>query len=151
MAASGVAVRIESSPMSAECNTLDPASLRRLLHDCLASEAAQQAACLRLAARTLGLPSERHERLEAMLCCEAYESAALLVLGAHHRFLLSRGGMGGALASVALSAAEEDVTVEADTPALAILAALAAALLAEERSTSIPPRAEPAEASALLH
>ncbi len=86
-----------------------------------------------------------------MLSCEAYESAALLVLGAHHRFLLSRGGMGGALASVALSAAEEDVTVEADTPALAILAALAAALLAEERSTSIPPRAEAAEASALLH
>jgi hypothetical protein len=108
--------------------------LRDLLHDCVGSPASNQAACLIEAARLLRSAAEV-TRVEAMVACDAFESAASLVLGPDRPFLVSRGATGLCLATTLIASGEteeREATGEGATPALALLAALAAALLAEE-------------------
>ena len=66
---------------------------------------------------------------EAMLACEALESAALGLLPRGSSYLLSRGADDFCLASVVLPHTTEEVTAEGATPPLALLAALCAALV----------------------
>lgn len=68
------------------------------------------------------------ERFEALLQAGAEESAALALLGDHCGYMLSRGAMGEALATVALPGAASECTANGETLALAIAAALAQAL-----------------------
>jgi hypothetical protein len=110
--------------------------LRDLLHDCAASPANDQAARLIEAARLLRVP-EDVAKVTAMVACGAYESAAHVVLGPDRPFLVSRGANGLCLASALMRNRDRwvdggEATAEGATPALAMLAALAAALLAEE-------------------
>ncbi|VWX53123.1 conserved hypothetical protein [Novosphingobium sp. 9U] len=123
------------------------ASLRDLLHDCIGSEATHQGDRLREAMELLGL-GDRRTTVQAMLACEAYESAAMAVLG-QRGFLVSRGSTGTCLASVQLDDGD-DITAEAATPALALLAAHIAALLAEAVAAK-PDAPLQSDASARLH
>lgn len=107
---------------------IEPTRLRDLLHECVASDAAHQAARLREAVTMLG-HADLDGAVEAMLACEAYESAAMTILG-DRGFLVSRASTGTCLASVQLNDGE-DITAEGATLALALLAAYLAALLAE--------------------
>jgi hypothetical protein len=66
-------------------------------------------------------------RFEALLAAGAYDSAALADARSGS-YMLSRGGEGGAMASVLLPGMEEEMTSEAESPALALMSALAAAL-----------------------
>lgn len=67
-------------------------------------------------------------RFEALLVAGAYDSAALSLMPEAGSYMLSRGGEGGAMASVLLPGMEEEMTSEAESPALALMSALAAAL-----------------------
>lgn len=67
-------------------------------------------------------------RFEALLAAGAYDSAALALMPEAGSYMLSRGGEGGAMASVLLPGMEEEMTSEAESPALALMSALAAAL-----------------------
>ncbi|MBB4860099.1 hypothetical protein HNO88_003437 [Novosphingobium chloroacetimidivorans] len=126
---------------------IDPDRLRDLLHDCVASGAAQQADRLREAAALLGPPGRR-DTIEAMLACGACESAALAILD-KRGFLVSRAVTGTCLASVQLGDGE-DMTAEAATPALALLAAHIAALLADALAARPQPSGQ-LGAAARLH
>ncbi|MEP7222205.1 MAG: hypothetical protein ABI673_06010 [Novosphingobium sp.] len=64
----------------------------------------------------------------ALLRAEAWESAALSLLGDDCGYMLSRGTGGRVMASIVLPGADEESTASADTAALAIAAALATAL-----------------------
>ncbi|MEO5597705.1 MAG: hypothetical protein ABIQ66_03710 [Novosphingobium sp.] len=64
----------------------------------------------------------------AMLRAEAWESAALSLLGDDAGYMLSRGPAGRHMASVMLPGRPEESTATADTAALALAAALAMAL-----------------------
>lgn len=68
------------------------------------------------------------DRFEVLLKAGAVESAALGLLGDHCGYMLSRGAMGEALATVALPGAAHECTANGETLALAIAAALAQAL-----------------------
>lgn len=70
------------------------------------------------------------ETFEAMLGCAALESAALSLLPRGSSYLLSRGSDDFCLASVVLPFTTEEVTAEGASPALALLSALCAALVA---------------------
>jgi len=113
------------------------AHLRNLLHDCVGSPASDQGARLTDASWLLASAGEQ-DRLAAMVACGAYESAAALVVGAERPFLVSRGANGVCLASALFADGCEEATIEAATPALAMLAAHVAALLAEESKASAP-------------
>lgn len=67
---------------------------------------------------------------DAMIRIGAFESAAITLLGPETGYLLSRGPNGIHLASVFLPGRDEEVTVEAPTAALALVAALALSLAA---------------------
>jgi hypothetical protein len=67
-------------------------------------------------------------RFEALLAAGAHDSAALALVPEAASYMLSRGGEGGAMASVLLPGMEEEMTSEAESPALALVSALAAAL-----------------------
>ena len=71
-----------------------------------------------------GLPSEA--RFEALLACGAAESAAIALLPAHAGYMLSRGGNGRHIGSVFMAGCGEH-TVEGNTAALSIMAALLSA------------------------
>ena len=68
------------------------------------------------------------DRFEALLKAGAAESAALALLGDCCGYMLSRGPMGEALATVILPGSSNECTANGDTLALAIAAALAQAL-----------------------
>lgn len=70
-------------------------------------------------------------RLDALLTAEAHESAALALLGSEWGYMLSRGPAGACLATIMAPGGGEDTTVQGATPALALMAALAATLVAE--------------------
>lgn len=72
---------------------------------------------------------------ETLLAVEAWESAALALLPESAGYLFSRSGDGAAIASLVLPECAEDVTAEADSPALALVSALAGALIAALVST----------------
>jgi len=124
--------------------------LRDLLHDCIASAAADQALRLGEALQVLASPCDR-PAFEAMVACAAYESAALLLLGSDCGFLLSRGSGGLCLASAVFAEGDEEVTAQAATPALALLCAHLAAVLAAEERLSLPVQPDPSGPSVRLH
>ena len=114
------------------------AELRSFVVVCDASRAEDQADRIREAwelccgladsvASPIRLPSA--DRLEALLAVGAFENAVLALLGPQTGYLLSRGGGGLALASVILPDSDNDQTASGETPALALLSALALALL----------------------
>lgn len=127
--------------------------LQDFLYDCAASTPGEQADRIREAHTLLrsapenlpiaDLPGER--AVEAMLAASAYASASLTLLGGKTAFMLSRGLDGSSLATVVLPGQGEEMTAEGETPALALLAALASALLAvAERS---PNELKPADSA----
>lgn len=116
------------------------ARLRDFLGDCLASTAGEEEVRLQEAAVLMGIPPEDHAVLQAMLACRAYESAALLVMGADRPFLLSQGGTGTCLASAVCADGSGDKTAEGATLALALLAAHVSALLADGDPSPVQPR-----------
>lgn len=129
--------------------------LRDLLHDCAGSPASAQAARLIEAARLLHGAVEV-ARVEAMVACGAYESAAHAVLGPDRPFLVSRGATGLCLASTLIvrrnqKADCDEAMGEGATPALAMLTALAAALLAEEDQAGLRTRLAAPTSLARLH
>lgn len=67
-------------------------------------------------------------RFEALLALGAHETAALALVPERASYILSRAGVGGAMASVLLAGMEDELTSEADSPALALISALAACL-----------------------
>jgi len=126
--------------------------LRDFVNECAGTAPSEQAGRLRDAAILFGLSAVDGQSLEAMLACEAYESAALLVLGDVPPFLLSRGASGCCLASMVLPDGTEEVVAEGATLALALLAAHAAVVLADPEAimpATLPERARPA--GVLLH
>ena len=135
--------------------------LHDLLDDCDGSHAAEQDSRLRegwcLLLRTpLGLPAwcealPPEPELEAMIAAEAWESAALALLPPDAGYMLSRGGNGNAVASVVLPGQAEEATSVGETPALAVLAALALALIGEARAVAPRRGASTARAAARLN
>ena len=130
-------------PMRAE-------QLRDFLHECVASGPAEQPARLAEAAQLLNGGVDR-SKFAAMIACGAYESAAMLLLGPDLSFLLSRGANGVCIASAVLADEDEDVTAQAATPALALIAAHVAAVLAGDGRAGVPLRRSPDLAGARPH
>lgn len=75
-----------------------------------------------------GLAVPGRGRLAALLEAGGGTSAALALLGDDSGYLLSRGSDGEHLASVVLPGAQHDVSACGDTPALALVGAIARAL-----------------------
>ncbi len=126
---------IHSSP------ALDTARWARLLRDiaeeCMDCPPDDQRHVLRQAAKLLrrGPAGEDFGVLspadfEAMIRIGAFESAAISLLGPGSGYLLSRGPNGIHLASVFLPGSDVEVTAEAPSAALALVAALALSLAA---------------------
>lgn len=126
------------------------AHLCDLFHECVGSSALDQGARLIDASWLLASAADE-ARLGILVSCGAYDSAAALVIGVERPYLVSRGANGVCLASVLLADGCEETTVEAATPALAMLAAYVAALLAEERRGAAPVWRSPRSLAARLH
>ena len=100
----------------------------------------EQGDCLReayalmtLAPRGLGpwlleLPAQ--PEFDAMLAAQCWDSVALALLPEAAGYMISRGGDGDCLASVLLPGAGDEVSAHGLHPALALVAALSAALVA---------------------
>lgn len=111
--------------------------LRDLAEECMDCTAGEQRGLLRQAAQLLrrGPAGDDYGCLspadfEAMIRIGAFESAAISLLGPESGYLLSRGPNGLHLASVFLPGRDVEVTAEAPTAALALVAALALSLAA---------------------
>lgn len=115
----------------------------RLAELCQASalaEPGEEDAMLRLGHDLLANQPDPHSRLadhlppaarfEALLAAGAHDSAAVALMPETGSYIVSRAGEGGCMASVMLPGMEEEVTSEADSSALALMSALAAALAA---------------------
>ncbi|MDE2597268.1 MAG: hypothetical protein KGL44_10365 [Sphingomonadales bacterium] len=124
------------------------ARLDALARDCADAERTEQPRLLREARDVLrlaphqvstpfGLIADPH-RFEALIAAQAFESAALALLGGEAGYMISRGGGQTHLASVILPGMTEDVTAEAASAALALLSAQAAALAAITRCGGSP-------------
>ncbi len=87
------------------------------------------------------------DRIEALLQAGAAESAALALLGDRCGYMLSRGPMGEALATIVLPGSTNECTANGDTLALAIAAALAQAL---SETCQVPASGRQAEHSPAL-
>jgi hypothetical protein len=126
--------------------------LSELCEACIEGVASEATARLREAFALFSLAPEesvmhgaalpRTAAFEAMLACGAEESAALALLPKGSGFLLSRGEDGLCLASVMLGGAHEEVTAQGATPALAMLATMAAALFVGSRGAEAGALAE---------
>ncbi|MBV1916931.1 MAG: hypothetical protein KUG65_02545 [Sphingomonadaceae bacterium] len=122
--------------------------MREFQLDCVASTAQEQAERIREAAdlfpRAFALPTGKSgtcgalAAIESMLACRAYESAALTLVEDDATFMLSRGGDGCCLASMVSYGGDEEVIAQGATPALAVLAVRAAALLAGVGERCLP-------------
>ena len=75
-----------------------------------------------------GLVVPEQSRIEGLIASGAGASAALAMLGEDSGYLLSRGSGGEHLASIVLPGAGRDVSACGDTPALALVGAMARAL-----------------------
>lgn len=75
-----------------------------------------------------GLVVPAPSRIEGLIASGAGASAALAMLGEDSGYLLSRGSGGEHLASVVLPGSGRDVSACGDTPALALVGAMARAL-----------------------
>lgn len=131
---------------------VERASLRQarrlldLLHDAAASAAAQQADrlqeafCLYAEMRPVpaGVTVPDPCNFGHFLAAGAHESAALSLLGQQSGWLLSRSAAGTSMATVKLQGFGAESTVEAATPALALLCAQLACLVEMTQRPSIP-------------
>lgn len=129
-----------------DCTEADPGDERRVLR--------QLALLLGLAPH--GLSGRMHvasnpHQFESMLAAQAWESAALALLDGQTGYLLSRGASGVYLASVYPAGMTDDITAEAASAALALVAAQAAALAIWARSNRLPGPAGSAGSSGLLN
>jgi len=113
--------------------------LTDLLHDCTASAPGEQGERL-LEAYALfadGAPAAvsvlaavpEPRGFGHLLACGAWESAALALVNPQCAFMLSRAGSGAALATMTVPGQGTESTVEASTPALALLSAQLAGLI----------------------
>ncbi len=101
------------------------ARLNRFRAICEASQPGDEARRLQEALR---LVSPRHARAAGrMVASGAYESAVLALIGNRAALMFSRSGNGRCLASIAAPGTDGEVTAHGATPALALLAAWAAA------------------------
>ena len=115
--------------------------LRDFLHECVASSPVEQADRIREAHFLFREISEESRLsvdatldefdLDALLMTGACESAALAFLTRDTSFMMSRGVNENYLATVSLPGGSREMTAEAGTLALALLAALASALIAQ--------------------
>jgi hypothetical protein len=83
-------------------------------------------------------------RFEALLAAGAHDSAALALVPEGGSYIMSRAGEGMCMASVMLPGMAEEVTSEADSPALALVSALAAALACGGHADELAPRPDAA-------
>ena len=72
------------------------------------------------------------EAIESMIATEAFDSAALAMIGADRSFVLSRGGSGICMATLIGEQSGTEISAEGASPALALLAAAALAASEEE-------------------
>ena len=118
-----------------------------LLHDAAASAPAEQvdrlqeAFCLYAGMRPApaGVSVPDACNFGHLLASGAHESAALSLLGAQTGWLLSRSAAGTSMATVKLQGYSAESTVEAATPALALLCAQLACLVEMTQCPSISP------------
>jgi hypothetical protein len=113
-------------------------ALARLCQDSALAEPGEERALLRLGHALLSnLPDPRSPlgdhlppaaRFEALLAAGAHDSAALALVPETGSYIVSRGSEGGSIASVMLPGMAEEVTSQAESSALALISALAAAL-----------------------
>ena len=111
--------------------------LRRLADLCRNGALEDQPRRIRQA-RDLARAKVPSRMIEVMIAAEAFESAALSLLGDDAAWMLSRGGEGRCLASLLLPGMCAEVTCEAASPALALLGAWACAALAKAQSGEVP-------------
>ena len=121
--------------------------LRDFLHDCAASEPAEEADRVREAIAVLPQRHGSHfqaQAVESLLESGAALCAVLVILGPHARFMLSRGEDGRCLATVLAADGHEEMVAEGTTLALALLTAQASArLVGLERAERVAQRAVP--------
>ena len=113
-------------------------ALAQLCQDSALAQPGEESAMLRLGHALLSnLPDPRSSlgdhlppaaRFEALLAAGAHDSAALALVPEMGSYIVSRAGEGGCMASVLLPGMEEEMTSEGESPALALVSALAAAL-----------------------
>lgn len=131
------------------------------LYDCAVSAPVEQADRIREAcalfdqphppaAGFVALPVE-HQLIDDLLCAGGFESAVLALVAPETGYMLSRGGNGLCIASVATADGSGEVTVEGTTMALALLGALVSAILAGRDDSCRPGEASVAGASARLN
>jgi hypothetical protein len=109
--------------------------LQRLADLCAASGPADQADRVREALK-LTAQSVSHELVEVMIAAQAFESAALAVIGPQAAWMVSKGSENGCLASILLPGMTEEVTRKGATPALALIGAWASAALVKPVAAS---------------
>lgn len=120
-----------------------------LLHDAAASAPAEQADrlqeafCLYAGMRPApaGVSVPEPSVFGHFLASGAHESAALSLIGQQSGWLLSRSAAGTSMATVKLQGYGEESTVEAATPALALLCAQLACLVQMTQRSSVAPDA----------
>ncbi len=117
------------------------ARLRDFLHDCAGSAPSEEHDRIREAVLLLlhdprprddNKPHRAHfdpVAIEAMLGCNASESAVLALIGPDDTFMLSRGMNGTCLATLVMADGSEEMICEAATLSLALLAAYVSKLL----------------------
>jgi hypothetical protein len=112
--------------------------LAQLCQDSALAEPGEEDAMLRLGHTLLVNLPDPHSalgdhlppaaRFEALLAAGAHDSAAFALVPEAASYIISRAGEGGCIASVMLPGMEEEMTSEGESPALALVSALAAAL-----------------------
>ncbi|MCB2047556.1 MAG: hypothetical protein KDE32_04935 [Novosphingobium sp.] len=105
-----------------------PRVLRDFADKCSRAGPADEAELLR-EARIITRARYSPRMIEVMIAAGAGESAALAMIGKDVAWMLSKGAVDSCMASVILPGMTEEVTMQASTPALALLAAWASAAL----------------------
>lgn len=127
-------------------------ALRTLAIACADGEPEDVAHCLRdintllceapQIALTAGVLPLGSARMEALLAADAHDTAIMAMLDHGAGYMVSRGGDGQSLATVALPNALHDESGTGATPALALIGALALSLSTAAKSASVTsPRA----------
>lgn len=136
------------------------AALERFFSDCVGSlvneEPARLAEAVNLFVSKNGFRADLAAPAQEASIRDAIEAgaavdAALAIIGDDTVFMLSRGGGGTCLATMILADGGEEVMGEAVTPALALLAAYAAALLARAQPESTDRSANQSRLTTRLH
>lgn len=122
--------------------------VREFLYACAAADADDQHELLRTAQGLFAAAGDPRA-FAACLVAGAWESAALALLPRGAGVMLSRGTGGSSLASVVLPDTADEFTAEGPTLALALMAALADAFLAEPHAGRTRPLPRAASAARL--